>query len=93
MKRQIIFLSIFFLILIGCQSINSNNESIVKDTEVLTADSEGDNIPDNELGQISYVINNLDLSASNVNSLPFYIKLDKESVGILSLQSALKNNL
>lgn len=82
MKKQILLLAVF-LLLSGCQSINSNSESIVQDTEVLTADSEGDNIPDDELGQISYVINNLDLSASNVNSMPFYIKLDKESVGIL----------
>lgn len=83
MKRLILILSTFFLLLTGCQNINSNNKSNIQNTEVLTADSEGDNILDNELGEISYVINNLDLSNSNVNSLPFYIKLDKDSVGIL----------
>lgn len=83
MKKQIIFLSVVFLLLTGCQNIVTNNESTVRNSEVLTADSEGDNISSNELGQISYVINNLNLSGSNVNSLPFYINLDKDSVGIL----------
>lgn len=82
MKKRIIILSVF-LLLTGCQNIHSNIEPVIQNTEVSTADSQGDNISDDELGQISYIINNLNLSNSNVNSLPFYIKLDKDSVGIL----------
>lgn len=84
MRKQIIFLSVFFLLLTGCNNTVANNKSTVQTTEVSTSDSNGDNIPDNELSQICSVINNLNLSQSNVNSLPFYINLDKGSIGILN---------
>lgn len=70
--------------LTGCQNNTQNIKTSVQGIENTIPDTEGDNISFDELEQISYVINNMDLSSSNVNSLPFYITLTNGSVGIVT---------
>ena len=80
MKKQILFLTFILLLLIGCQ--NADTDTAIQNTEVTAPDREGDNIPDSDLDKIYYAINNMDISDSNVNSIPLYINLDKDSVAI-----------
>lgn len=83
MKNQLIFLTFILFLLTACQSTATAEPSAVQTTQAVTPDTQGDNIPDNELDHIYYLINNMELSNSNINSLPLYINLDKDSVAIL----------
>lgn len=82
MKKQILFLALILLSLAGCQNVNTDTSTTIQNTEVTAPDTEGDNIPDSDLNNIYYAINNMDITDSNVNSIPLYINLDKDSVAI-----------
>ena len=82
MKKQILFLAFILLLLMGCQNVNTDTSTTIQNTEVTAPDTEGDNISDSDLDNIYYAINDMNITDSNVNSIPLYINLDKDSVAI-----------